>query len=159
MNAHSLLAFICSVSLMISTTEDRYTNSAFNFELTPPSLSGTAPVMPVQFYLPAENGFAGNMNIQVQPWDKGLNEYKMLSLSQMKQYGLEVIFAEIKKSNGLEFFEIEYKGAMNTVPLYFFARGYKSSKGVILITASMHQSSKDRQYPIFKKSVESFKLK
>lgn len=93
-------------------------------------------MQPIQMFLPQVDGFAGNVNVQIQPYSESLAAYKALSDAQFTEFGLEVIRSDMK-SKELVF---EYRGVMREHALRFYAKAIKKGDYIYLATATDLQS-------------------
>ena len=70
-------------------------------------------------FLPDSNGFAPNINIQVQQYDDSLKSYLELSIIEFKQMKLKVIQNKLINNNMLE-----YSAEMKGRNLHWYAMEY-----------------------------------
>lgn len=119
---------------------------------SPPSLSGGQPL---QMLLPAVNGFAANINVQIQPYTGTISQYKELSESQFKQLGLTTIHSKANESNLL----FEYTGIMSNKKLHWYSKAIKKGDFVYLVTATEQETSWEQTKNKLISAVDSFKLK
>lgn len=134
-------------------TEVTYKKAGFSINIldSSPSISGSQPV---QMFLPAVNGFAANVNVQLQPYSESLDDYRKLSLAQFSQFGLKVVSSSIK-NNTLVF---EYSGLMLGNHLYFYSKAVKKGDFVYLATATDLSSEWPNKSSQLKSIVNSLKL-
>ena len=118
---------------------------------SPPPLAG---VQPLQMLLPAVNGFSANVNVQIQPYNGTLSQYKDISDSQFKQYGFKPILSKIN-SNNVTF---EYTGAMSGKNLHWYSKAYKKGDFIYLVTATEQESNWEKTKNKLMSVVDSFKL-
>ena len=119
---------------------------------TAPSNAGSQPLM---MLLPAENEFAANVNVQIQPYPGTIEEYINLSKSQFSQIGLKLILTE-KKDNTVTF---EYSGPMNNANLHWYSKAVKKGGFVYLATATSLDIHWKKYRAKLMSSVNSLKLK
>ncbi len=105
--------------------------------------------------LPVQNGFAGNVNVQMQPYTLTMSDYVALSRKQFKQIGLSLL--SVQEEGDVAF--LEYEGALQGRDLHWYAKAIKSGDYIYLVTATDSQKNwpKSRQKLI--SVVNSFKLK
>lgn len=118
----------------------------------PPGPAGSQPLM---MLLPAEDGFAPNINVQVQPYADSISEYKKLSESQFVQLNLKVIRAELAGDTAI----FEYSGTMGQNLLHWYAKAMKKGSFIYLVTATSPQSNWPKHKAKLVSVVDSFKLK
>src|SRR5213594_2251824 len=80
---------------------------------------GQATQQPLLMALPASDGFAANVNVQIQPYDGTRDDYMALSEQQFKGAGLEVIKRSKQGQSGILF---EYTGEMQGRKLHWYSR-------------------------------------
>src|SRR5262249_44503147 len=49
-----------------------------------------APQQSIMMFLPVKDGFAANVNVQIQPYDGSIKDYSALSLKQFSSAGFKV---------------------------------------------------------------------
>ena len=119
------------------------------------SAPGEAISQPLMMFLPAEGGFAANVNIQIQPYTGTISDYKKLSESQFSQLGIKIIRSELK-GNIVTF---EYTGPMNNAMLHWYAKAVKKGNYVYLATATSLDENWTTNKTKLVSSVNSFILK
>lgn len=105
--------------------------------------------------LPASDGFAPNVNVQIQPYADSIANYISLSKAQFEQLKFKII-SEGKKEGG---WTVEYTGSSSGNELHFYSRAVSDGKHVFLITAASKVGQWDTVSPTLKKCVDSFQLK
>ncbi|RUO25928.1 hypothetical protein CWE09_04160 [Aliidiomarina minuta] len=124
----------------------------YNFE--PPEFPEQTGGQIFQYYLPADNGFAANVNLQIQPFDGSLEEYEEISVSQFEQMDIEVLQLE-RTGNELL---IEYRGAMQETDLHWYARVVKQDNLYYVLTATALAERWNEEQDALVNSVHSFQL-
>lgn len=109
---------------------------------------------PLQMFLAPVDGFAANVNVQIQPYAESLQDYKKLSDAQFEEFGLKVI-SSVMKDDVLFF---EYSGAMGGRQLYFYAKAVKKDGYVYLATATDLQAQWSKSSKQLKEVVNSLAL-
>ncbi len=117
-----------------------------------PSLAGAHPL---QMFLPPQNGFSPNVNVQIQPYPGTMKQYLALSESQFKQLGVNVI--STKDLGDTVFFECA--GSMQGMELHFYAKAIKEDDFVYLVTATDSIQNWNTNKTKLIQAVDSFKLK
>jgi hypothetical protein len=133
-----LTIFLSLVTLALALPAAEGTNSLYfpasGFSIAPlGASSGEKTVQILMMFLPATNNFAGNVNVQIQPYGATLEEYVRLTLDQCKDAGLKVI-AQNKAGKSAVVFE--YSGAPQGRALHWYARAEKTPGHVYLVTAT-----------------------
>ena len=95
-----------------------------------------ATVQALVMTLPATDGFAANVNVQVQPYAGTLAEYMALSKTQLEQ----VKFKEIKTDTNDDRCVMEYTGTTQGRALHFYSVAKKRGNKIILATATATQA-------------------
>ena len=115
---------------------------------------GESIQQPLIMCLPAKQGFAANVNVQVQPFGGGLEEYKDITMKQFKDRDLKVITAKLVGNSELL---LEYSGQFQAHELHWYARALKSGEHVYLVTATGLEDQWAEQGTQLKHCVDSFK--
>jgi hypothetical protein len=118
---------------------------------SPPSQAGSQPLT---MMLAVTNGFSANVNVQIQPYQGTLEEYKTLTDSQFVQMGLKTISSTIKGNS----FHVEYSGNMQGNELHFYAKAIKKGSSFYLATATDRESQWHINAAKLKSVVDSFVL-
>ena len=135
MKAMVLMVCLALVGHTTLAAEAHFEQAGFSIKLLDTS-SASQNFQPLQMFLPAVNGFAANVNVQLQFYSDSLQAYQALSESQFKQFGMTLVRSELKQ-NVLWF---EYRGAMYGNDLYFYSKALKRGDSVYLATATDLQS-------------------
>lgn len=114
---------------------------------------GTAGAQPLTMLLPASDGFSANVNVQIQPYNGSLAQYKNLSDAQFKQFGFKPLISKV--SNGSVIFE--YTGSMSGKTLHWYSRGYKKGDFVYLVTATAQAANWQKTKNKLMSVVDSFR--
>ncbi|HBY88152.1 MAG TPA: hypothetical protein DEO86_20040 [Colwellia sp.] len=112
-------------------------------------------VQPIQMFLPAENGFSPNVNVQVQPYSGTIKQYRELSEGQFKQIGLKVL--SIKEMNNS--ITLEYTGVMQGFNLHWYAKAFKKGNHIYLVTATSTKVGWEGDKEKLISNVDSFQIK
>jgi len=84
-------------------------------------------------FLPVSEGFAGNVNVQIQPYSGTIEDYVALTLKQFKSAGVKLV-QQKGPAKSVVFFE--YTGKLQGQSLHWYARAEKSGSNVYLATAT-----------------------
>jgi len=121
-------------SLLAADSSNRLHFPLAGFSITPLDLPpGEVARQALMMFLPANGNFAGNVNVQVQPYSGTIEEYASLTRKQFKDAGVTVIEQKKFGKSGLIF---EYTGELQGKPLHWYARAEKSGGHVYLATAT-----------------------
>ena len=88
---------------------------------------------PLTMLLPPSEGFASNVNVQIQPHEGSMEEYASLSRQQFKTMNLDLIK---EKKLGDTVLVMECSGTMQGRQLHFYAKAISTGKKVYLATAA-----------------------
>jgi hypothetical protein len=152
----AISCFLILLACSVLFADDKYVNETLGFEIsspTPGAISGT--YQSAIFYLPAVDGFAANVNVQMQDFTGTIDQYKTVSEAQFKAAGIKVLNS--KTDQGV--LTIEYQGKMGNYDLHWYAKAYQKAERVYLVTATALQTHWDEQGPALIRSVNTFKLK
>lgn len=97
------------------------------------SAPGDTMVQPLIMCLPAREGFAANVNVQIQPYKGSLEDYSSLTVAQLKTSGLTLLQY---KAAGKSAATYEYSGTMQGRILHYYQRAEKTGGSVYLTTAT-----------------------
>jgi len=95
----------------------------------PPHVQGSQPLA---MLLPSDQGFSANVNVQIQPFNGDILEYRALSQSQFEQLGLKIVSESIKQNE----VTLEYSGDMHGRVLHWYSKAIKQGPYVYLATAT-----------------------
>jgi hypothetical protein len=107
----------------------------------------------VMLMLPPADGFAANVNVQLQPFTGTMDEYVRVSLDQFKANGVTVV-AEKHDAKGAM---IEYKGLYGGRPLHWYSRSFVGKSGIVLATATTSEPLWPKQGAMLRQSVDSLR--
>jgi hypothetical protein len=151
--AFSLAMLIASASAAESTNRLHFPQAGFTIAPleSPP---GESPQQVLMMFLPASDGFAANVNVQIQPYTGTLEDYVTLSLQQFKSAGLKVLQ---QKSPAKSVAVFEYTGETQGKSLHWYARAEKSGGSVYLVTATATAQQWGKDAGRLKSCVDSFR--
>jgi len=92
-------------------------------------------------FLPAEGGFAPNVNVRLQPFQGTMDEYRELNLKEIQQAKFKLLGEPVVKDDNS--FVMEFTGNLQERTLRFYSRSVLSKGRVYLITAT----ATDTQWP------------
>lgn len=152
----SLLLSTGSLATLALAPADRivFTQAGFSIDVLD-SVPGTEPFQPLTMMMPASDGFAPNVNVQVQPYPDGLDAYRKLTLEQFQQLGLEVLQDREISATTLVF---EYAGKMQGMDLHFYARALHRDGRIHLATGTSLVKQWEKAGPALKACVDSMDL-
>src|ERR1700741_883318 len=113
------------------------------------------PTTVIQTFLPATDGFAPNINVQIQPYNGTIKDYATTSKSQFEQVKWKVVSDQ--QPNDSEW-NVEYTGSFHGSDLPFYARAVSANGKVYLITATAKESQWATVGDTLLKHIQSFKL-
>jgi hypothetical protein len=147
------------VSLTLKTAAAESTNRLVfplgGFSIKPlEAPMGNVPNQALLMALPASDGFAANVNVQIQPYNGTLDEYIALSEGQFKTAGFKVIQQTKLSASAVVF---EYTGEVQGHALHWYARAEHSSGKVYLVTATAAEAQWKRDSAALKACVDSFR--
>jgi PsbP len=114
------------------------------------------PTTVIQTFLPATEGFAPNIIVQIQPYAGTMKDYAALSRRQFEQMKWKVIADQQPNDNE---WKVEYTGSVEGNDLHFCARAVSANGKVYLITATANESQWTTVGDTLRKHLESFKTK
>ena len=103
---------------------------------------------------PASDGFAANVNVQIQPYSGTLDEYIALSEEQFKAAGFKVVQRSKQGQSAVVF---EYVGEMQGRALHWYAKAVHATDRVYLVTATATETQWKREAVPLKECVDSFR--
>ena len=111
----------------------------------------------VAMQMPAVDGFAANVNVQLQPFAGTIDEYITLSRQQFDQFAFKVL---AQKKIDADTVTLEYAGKMQGVELHWYARAVrKKGKPIVyLVTGTATTAQWSASAPALKDCVDSIKL-
>jgi len=118
--------------------------------------SDDATYQTLMMFLPVKDGFAPNVNVQIQqPYEGTIEDYTKLTLEQFKEAKLKVLE---KKALGKSAAIFEYTGEMQGHALHWYARAVKAGNKIYLITATDAAANWQKDADQLKACVDSFRV-
>jgi hypothetical protein len=160
MRTRSLLLGIItllSAAVAPSTNANTIELPSYGFQID--ALDGTvgdAPVQALAMFLPAADGFAANINVQIQPYKGSMKDYIGLSKGQFAQMRWKIIAEQQPSENE---WTVEYSGELQGKELHFYARSVSKNGRVYVATATAKESQWRELEAKLRKNVDSLKLK
>jgi len=158
MKPTSILLGVCTCLLLVGAAtsaadSDRLVFRAQGYSINPPSIGGAIPTQSLMLFLPASDGFAPNVNVQIQAFAGTLEEYSELSKKQFQEAKVDLIkMPEVAK--GIVTFE--YQGDFQGRQTHWYSKAFKSGDRVYLATATALSEQWTTSGPKLKTSVDSF---
>lgn len=146
-----LTSFLILTSSILNAAEfNRYGFSIDELETTIKDEN----VFALSMSLPAKDGFAPNINVQVQHFREGMEKYMEISRTQFKQMGVKVLDIRIEGDIGY----LEYTNVVQGMDMRFFAKVIKRGDTVYLATATVPEKRWLELSPLMVSRVESLTL-
>ena len=147
-----LLAVTCSLQVYADSNSATFNQAGFSIDILD-AKSSDAGSQRLMMMLPASNGFAANVNVQIQPYPGSLKDYKKFSEAQFTQMGLKTLSILEKES------EIywEYSGNIQGKDLHFYAKVIKVDHLFYLATGTDLESNWPKTSKNIKSVVNSFR--
>lgn len=118
--------------------------------------STTTATTALMTFLPVSDGFAPNVNVNIQPYLGSMATYVAMSKDQFKQMNWTVV---TEKQNGENEWIVEYSGPMQGNDLHFYARAIANNEKVYLVTATAKETQWSSVSALLRKAVDSFQTK
>ncbi len=150
----ALAAFHLRTSAAESTNRLLFPTAGFSIQVLE-AAPGKAPQQALFMALPSSDGFAPNVNVQIQPYNGSLDEYIALSEQQFKAAGFTLVHRTKQGQSAVLF---EYTGEMQGRALHWYARGERVTGRVYLVTATAAETQWKSEAPRLKACVDSFRL-
>lgn len=152
----AILLVIAGTLACDADNTNRLTFTAAGYSIAPlEAAPGDGTYQSLMMFLPASNGFAPNVNVQIQHFPGTVEDYAKLTLNQFKDAKLKLIE---KKAAGKSAVSFEYQGEMQARPLHWYAIALKSGNKIYLVTATDLESNWKNSAAQLKRCVNSFQL-
>ena len=142
--------------------QSNYTDSTYGFAIDAPAFPKAGPGqpgVPVIMSGPAADGFASNVNVNIQQVATTRKEYLEQSLDQMRQVGLKVHSTSDVTVSGRDAIRLDYEGTISGRELHFLALAVIEKDRVVLVTCTALAKAFKEVEPAFRASLDSFRLK
>lgn len=128
----------------------------FTIEALDAAPSATTTTMALATFLPSSDGFAPNINVNIQPYPGSITSYITMSKGQFKQMNWTVV---AEKQNGESEWTVEYTGPTQGNTLHFYARAVANKGKIYLVTATARETQWNSVSGVLRKAVDAFKTK
>lgn len=118
--------------------------------------TGSEPSTALMTFLPVNDGFAPNINVQIQPYAGPMKDYIAMSKAQFVPLNWKVVS---DKAVGDKEWVAEYTGPLQGQDLHFYARAITRDGKVYLVTGTAKETQWSTVGETLRKHVDSFKLK
>jgi hypothetical protein len=115
----------------------------------------SSPTTVIQTFLPATDGFAPNINVQIQPYTGTIKDFAATSKGQFEQLKWNVVSDQQPNDNE---WNVEYTGSFRGSDLHFYERALSADGKVYLITATAKESQWATVGDTLLKHIQSFKV-
>jgi len=154
------LSFLCSAIILTASVSQGQSTSQLHFPKTGFSIApleaplSQAPQQALMMFLPSTDGFAPNVNVEIQPYAGTMDDYVALSLAQFKSAKMKVLH---QKTYGKSVAVFEYTGEARGQLLHWYAKAEKCAGRVYLVTATATQGQWSKVAAPLKACVDSFR--
>jgi PsbP len=155
--AFAILVATLGVPILAADSTNRLHFAAAGFSVAALDLaSSEATYQPLIMCLPVRDGFAANVNVQIQqPYQGTIEDYIKLTMEQFKEAKIKVLEHKVLgKSTAL----FEYTGESQGHAVHWYARAMKSGNKVYLITATDSAANWSKEADRLKACVDSFRV-
>ncbi|GAT34471.1 hypothetical protein TSACC_22896 [Terrimicrobium sacchariphilum] len=128
----------------------------FSIDALDAAPSGVAATTALITFLPPSDGFAPNVNVNIQPYPGNIASYAAMSKGQFESMKWTLISE--KQVSGNEWM-VEYTGATQGANLHFYARAISKSGKVYLVTGTAKETQWSTVSAVLRKHVDSFQVK
>lgn len=146
-------ALVLSLSLAVDEPA-RLEFKTHGFSIEAVEETSELPMQVIAMTLPPTDGFAPNVNVQVQPYPGSIEDYVALSTAQFKQVNFTAIKTESKGNRAV----LEYTGVAQGQQLHFYSVVQKRGKKMILVTATANQAQWPKVSKKLLRCADSLKL-
>ncbi len=124
------------------------------FSIEPPAGHDPSQMQQVvSLALPMSDGFAANVNVQVQPFQGPMGDFVKLSLDQFKAAGVKLVSEKHDARTAV----LEYTGQLQGRALHWYARAFVGKNGIVLATATSLESQWATANAALRQSVDSLR--
>ncbi len=128
----------------------------FTIEALDAPPSATTATTALMTFLPAAEGFAPSINVNIQPYPGSITSYITMSKDQFKHMNWTIA---AEKQNGESEWIVEYTGPMQGNDFHFYARAVANKGKVYLVTATAKETQWNSVSGLLRKAVDAFKTK
>lgn len=151
---NTLIRFASSAALVTALWLPAQAQSSSDFEFSPPNFPREVGGQVFQYFLPAAEGFAANVNMQIQPFEGSLQEYAEISQAQFEQLGFEVLDFNQGENEIL----YQYRGEMQGTLYRWYSRVIRDGNYYYVVTATSLDERWETEQEQLVESVHSFTL-
>jgi hypothetical protein len=130
----------------------KFPNSGFS--IAPLDEMGQGTGQALIMFMPPSDGFAPNVNVQVQEFPGSMDDYRTLSLKQIGDMKLTIVSEQLVKG----VFTMEYSGSLQGNDLHFCAKAIGGNGKVYLATGAAAEGQWKAVGAKIKECVDSFAL-
>lgn len=142
-------------SATVAESTNRLSFPLAGFTIAPLDTSpGESTQQSLMMFLPATDGFAANVNVQIQTYSGTIDDYVALTLKQFKGMGIKLLEQKGPAKSVVVF---EYTGEIQGRTLHWYVRAEKSGSKVYLVTATATPSQWNSEAARLKSCVDSFR--
>jgi len=129
----------------------------FSIEALDAAPSTAAATTALMTFLPSSDGFAPNINVNIQPYAGDIASYATMSKGQFEAMKWTLIS---EKQAGGDEWVVEYSGATpQGARLHFYARAISKSGRVYLVTGTAKETQWSAVSALLRQHVDSFRVK
>lgn len=140
---------------LASADEDRLRFKANGYSIAPlEGMTEQAVYQSLMMFLPLSEGFTPNVNVQIQAFDGGIEEYVSLSRQQFEMAGLKLLHEKFSGSTVV----LEYAGPFQGREMHWYARAVEARGKIYLVTATATESQWGSVGAQLKANVDSFRI-
>jgi len=142
--------------------QPNYIDSTYGYSFAapafPPAGAGQ-PAVPVIVAGPTVDGFASNVNVNIQQMATTRQGYIDLSLGQLRQLGFKIHTTKEVTVSGKDGIRFDYEGKLGSRDLHCLALAVIEKERVILVTCTALTTAYKAIEPEFQACLDSFRLK
>ncbi len=148
--------FSLAVTTTVAGTTIDLPQYGFSIEALDASPSATTTTTALMMFLPASDGFAPNVNVNIQPYSGSMASYVTMSKDQFKQMDWTIV---AEKQIGENEWIVEYTDPSKGNNCHFYARAVANNGKVYLVTATAKETQWCSLSGLLRKAVDAFKIK
>lgn len=142
--------------------QPNYIDSTYGFSFASPAFPQAGagqPAVPVIVAGPTVDGFASNVNVNIQQLATTRQGYIDLSLGQLRQLGFKINSTTEVTVSGKEGVRFDYEGKLGGRELHCLALAVVEKERVVLVTCTAQATAYQAIEPEFRACLDSFRLK
>lgn len=128
----------------------------FSIEALDATPSSAAAMTALITFLPPSDGFAPNINVNIQSYTGDIASYAAMSKGQFESMKWTLIS---EKQVGGNEWAVEYSGLMQGASMHFYARAISKSGRVYLVTGTAKEAQWSAVSALLRQHVNSFQVK